>query len=78
MSDAEAHDSMRDFARHGLTIGDCGAASLAALRALVCEAECAELRAAINLNGASNVLCIATEGASDPTAYRETLHRSDA
>ena len=73
VSDADAHRSMRELAELGLTIGDCGAASLAALRALTEDAACAALRAAIGLGAATNVLCLATEGASDPAAYAQAL-----
>jgi diaminopropionate ammonia-lyase len=73
VADSEVHAAMRALAAGGLAIGDCGAATLAALRALAGEAACAELRAAIGLGARSRVLLIATEGATDPDAYRDVI-----
>ncbi len=73
VTDAEAHESMRELAAGGLAIGDCGAAPLAALRALATEDDCAALRATINLSATTRVLLVATEGPTDPAAYRATL-----
>jgi diaminopropionate ammonia-lyase len=75
VSDAEAHAAMRELAALGLAIGDCGAATLAALRALVTEPACAELRAATGLDGDTRVALIATEGPTDPDAYAAVLAR---
>jgi diaminopropionate ammonia-lyase len=75
VSDEEAHVAMRDLAALGIVAGDCGAASLAALRALVRDPECAELARAAGLGPASCVLLVSTEGATDPVAYAETLER---
>jgi diaminopropionate ammonia-lyase len=66
VSDGEARQAIRDLASRGLTIGDCGAATLAALRALVEDPACAGLRAVSGIGPASTVLCIGSEGASDP------------
>ena len=49
--------------RAGLAIGECGAAPLAALRALTAGR-------AFGLGAHSRVLLIATEGPTDPDAYR--------
>jgi diaminopropionate ammonia-lyase len=59
VTDGQAARAMRDLAVAGLTIGECGAATLAAWRA----------------DGAPgrSVLCVATEGASDPDAYARAL-----
>lgn len=73
VSDAEARAAMREFANAGLAIGDCGAAPLAALRALTGDSDCAALRAAVGLGPASRVLLIATEGPTDPTSYSRAL-----
>jgi diaminopropionate ammonia-lyase len=73
VSDGEARQAIRDLASRGLTIGDCGAATLAALRALVEAPACAGLRAASGIGPASTVLCIGSEGASDPDAYASAL-----
>lgn len=71
--DPEVHDAMRALSAVGLRIGDCGAATLAALRALVSEPTCRALRDEVGLGDATRVICIGTEGASDPVAYRAVL-----
>jgi diaminopropionate ammonia-lyase len=60
VTDAEVHGAMRELARAGLAIGDCGAAPLAALRAL-------------DLDSGTRVVLIATEGPTDPEGYRNTV-----
>ena len=62
VSDAEARAAMESLAAQELAIGECGAASLAALQALARDPACAELAAATGVGGASRVLLIATEG----------------
>jgi len=74
VSDAEAHAAMRELAAAGFAIGDCGAAPLAALRALATEPACAALREAVDFARDSRVLLIATEGPTDPEAYRAALN----
>ncbi len=69
VSDAESAAAMRELAALGLAIGDCGAAPLAALRALMSEPEGAELREAAGLPEGAGVLLVATEGVTDPSAY---------
>ena len=76
ISDDEAHSAMRDLAAMGIVAGDCGAASLAGLRALVRDPACAELARSAGLGPASRVLLVSTEGATDPDAYAETLERT--
>jgi diaminopropionate ammonia-lyase len=71
--DAEAHAAMRELADAGLTIGDCGAAPLAALRSLATEPACAELCEVVGLGPSTRVALIATEGATDPDGYRATI-----
>ncbi len=73
VDDDEVHDAMRDLATAGLPIGDCGAAPVAALRALATEQACAELRAAVGLDVATRALLIATEGPTDPDGYRAII-----
>jgi diaminopropionate ammonia-lyase len=62
VTDAEAADAMAELAGAGLAIGECGAAALAALRALAADPECAALHRAVDLGPDSRVLLIATEG----------------
>ena len=59
VDDAEAHAAMKELAAAGLTIGESGAATLAALRALRTDPACEALRAA---TAGTRVLLIATEG----------------
>ena len=61
VTDGESAAAMAELAALGLTIGECGAAPLAALRRLM-EPELAEVRAAAGLEPGSRVLLIATEG----------------
>jgi diaminopropionate ammonia-lyase len=67
LDDAEARSAMAELAAAGLAIGDCGAAPLAALRALACEPECAALRDAAGIGPATRVALVATEGITDPS-----------
>ena len=73
VSDAEAHTAMRELAAAGLRIGDCGAAPLAALRALMTDPACAALRDAAELDADARVALIATEGVTDPDAYARVV-----
>ena len=62
---------MRDLAALGIVAGDCGAASLAALRALRARSRAASaLARAAGLGRTSRVLLISTEGATDPALLR--------
>lgn len=71
--DAEAHAAMRELAAAGLRIGDCGAAPLAALRALMTDPACAALRDAVGLDADARVALVATEGVTDPDAYARVV-----
>jgi len=73
VGDGEVHAAMRELADAGLAIGDCGAAPLAALRALCTEPGGSALRDAVALGPGSRVLLVATEGPTDPVAYRRAL-----
>jgi diaminopropionate ammonia-lyase len=73
VDDDETVAAMRDLAAAGLALGECGSAALAALRLLVSEADAGDLRAAAGLGPASRVLLIATEGVTDPDAYRRSV-----
>ena len=73
VTDQDAHAAMRELAGAGLAIGDCGAATLAALRALVTDPSCAALRETVACGAGSRVVLIATEGPTDPDGYRATV-----
>jgi diaminopropionate ammonia-lyase len=62
VDDDEVRGAMRELASHGLTIGESGAAPLAALEALLAEAACGPARDALALGPRSRVVLIATEG----------------
>ena len=62
VTDAEATPRCVSSLGAGLVVGDCGAAPLAALRALASEPECAELREAVGLGAQSRVVLVASEG----------------
>lgn len=78
VSDDEARAAMRELAAAGLSIGDCGAAPLAALRALVADPACKELRARSRIGSSTRVLLVGTEGPTDPQAYERVLAASGA
>jgi diaminopropionate ammonia-lyase len=73
VDDPEIHQAMRELAGHGLAIGDCGAAPLAALRRLMGDPDGQPLRTAVRLGGTSRVLFVATEGPTDPASYRAVV-----
>ena len=73
VEDGEVDDAMRELAAAGLTVGDCGAAPLAALRRIVSHADGAALRDAVALGPKTRVLLIATEGSTDSDAYRRVV-----
>lgn len=62
VTDGEVDAAVGELAGVGLEIGESGAAPLAALRALVTDARCAELRERLGLDERSRALLIATEG----------------
>jgi diaminopropionate ammonia-lyase len=72
ISDDESRAAMRDLAAVHIVAGDCGAASLAGLRALVRDPECAQLARRAGLGPSSCVLIVSTEGATDPETYART------
>lgn len=73
VTDADAHAAMRELAAAGLALGDCSAATVAALRALATAPEAAALREAAALGPARRVLAVATEGVTDPDSYAEAI-----
>jgi diaminopropionate ammonia-lyase len=73
VGDEQARAAMRELASAGLEIGDCGAAALAALRALATEKACEGLRRASGIGPATRALLLATEGPTDRPAYERAL-----
>ena len=72
ISDDESRAAMRDLAALGIVAGDCGAASLAGLRALVRDPRAPRSRVR-PASGDSRVLLVSTEGATDPASYAERM-----
>jgi diaminopropionate ammonia-lyase len=62
VTDDEASAAMAELHGHGLSIGESGAAPLAALRLLAADPACQELKAAVGLGSDSRVLLVLTEG----------------
>lgn len=73
VDDQSVHRAMRDLAAAGMTIGDCGAATVTAARALFAEESGADLLRCMALGTNPQILCLGTEGASDPTGYRNRI-----
>ncbi len=73
VADPEVFAAMRELAGYGLAIGDCGAAPLAALRALAHAPDAAALRAAVGWGPDTHVVWVATEGPTDPEAYQRIV-----
>jgi diaminopropionate ammonia-lyase len=76
VDDDEVRIAMQELARADLAIGDCGAAPLAALRALAADPRCAAVRAAAGIDNRSRVLLIATEGVTDQDSYHRAIDAS--
>jgi len=62
VDDAAANAALAELDGAGLRIGECGAATLAALRRVMTDPECAPLRAAVGAGSTTTALLIATEG----------------
>jgi diaminopropionate ammonia-lyase len=73
VDDDEAAASMRELATAGIAIGECGAAPVAALRRLAADPACAALREAAGFGPGTRALLVATEGPTDPVAYRAAV-----
>ena len=77
VTDPQVHQAMRDLADWRLAIGDCGAAPLAGLRALLTNESGRPLRELTGLGPDSRVLLVATEGVTDPAGYHAILSGQD-
>ncbi len=71
--DGRAADTMRRLAELGIAAGESGVAGLAGLMAAAADPAA---RAMLQLDATSRVLCIGTEGATDPAIYREIVGRA--
>lgn len=72
INDAAAVHAMRTLADHGIVSGESGAAALAAFMGVAANPKLRELLA---LTGDSRVVCLSTEGATDPVIYRQLVGR---
>jgi diaminopropionate ammonia-lyase len=70
--DEAAARTMRDLAALGIVGGESGVAGLAGFRIAAADAA---MRAALRLDAQSRVLCIGTEGATDPDVYASIVGR---
>jgi diaminopropionate ammonia-lyase len=68
--DAFVAEATRLLAADGIVAGECGAAGLAGLLAVIDDPHVAGARSALGLGDCTRVLLISTEGATDPEAYR--------
>lgn len=73
VDDDWTRQAMRNLAQSSIVAGETGAAGLAGLLALRADPALALERAAIRFGPQSRVLLIDTEGATDPTAYRQIV-----
>jgi diaminopropionate ammonia-lyase len=73
VDDVEVAGAVRELAGVGLAIGESGAASLAALRALMSDDRCRALRETVGAGPSSRVLLILTEGPTDPASHARAL-----
>jgi diaminopropionate ammonia-lyase len=73
VTDSAVAASMRELAAEGIVSGESGAAAFAAFqRAAVDPA----MRASLGLDVRSRVVCLSTEGATDPEIYRQIVGRT--
>ena len=77
--DTRAEDAMRLLAEDGVVSGESGAAGLGGLLELLAGLRAGEYRAPLDVDEASSVLVISTEGATDPEAYARIVgHDAEA
>jgi diaminopropionate ammonia-lyase len=71
--DAAAAQTMRDVADLGVVGGESGVAGLAGFRLAAADSA---VRAALRIDRRSRVLCVGTEGATDPEVYAQIVGRA--
>lgn len=74
--DDAARAAMYNLAEHDIIAGETGAASLGGLLALAESPDAANLRSRLHLDKRARVLILATEGATDPTAWEKITGKS--
>ena len=71
--DKWAVQAMKKYAENGIISGESGSAGLAGLLALTNSLSLMQLKKDLNINKDSNVLCINTEGDTDPKVYKRYI-----
>ncbi|MBN1648858.1 MAG: diaminopropionate ammonia-lyase [Spirochaetales bacterium] len=65
--------AMKSYAGNGIVSGESGSAGLAGLLALMQSPTLGEVRSRLGVDGKSRVMCINTEGDTDPFRYHEII-----
>jgi diaminopropionate ammonia-lyase len=73
IEDDAARAAMRALARAGIESGETGAAGVGALLAILERKQSSEIAEHLRIGNSTRVLCISTEGATDPEAYRRIV-----
>ena len=71
LTDSEADDAMRWLAEHDIVVGECGAASLAALRQTIADGRLARLLS----GGHGTAVLVVTEAPTDPARWHAVVGR---
>lgn len=74
IDDAWAFDAIRDLHKAGIHAGASGAAALGGLLAMCRDQSMTAARAAIGLSEASRVVCIVSEGVTDPALFERVTN----
>jgi diaminopropionate ammonia-lyase len=76
IEDERAREGMRALAAAGVVAGETGAAGVGGLLDLLTGEDARSVRAALGVSGATRVLVLSTEGATDPDAYARIVGRA--
>ncbi len=73
IEDERAREGMRRMAEAGIVAGETGAAGVGGLLELLAGPEAARVRHLLAIDQSTRVLCLSTEGATDPVAYGQIV-----
>jgi diaminopropionate ammonia-lyase len=73
IADERAREAMRRMAEAGIVAGETGAAGIGGLLELLAGPDAARVRDLLAIDQSTRVLCLSTEGATDPAAYAEIV-----
>jgi len=73
IADEAAREAMRRMAEAGIVAGETGAAGVGGLMAVLNGPDAETVRGALGITQSTRVLCISTEGATDPVAYEQIV-----